>query len=91
MQLAKVIGSVQATVKHAILEGEKVMMVVPVTHDGKKNGQMLLALDRVQAGAGDLVLVVDEGNSARTILENSTAPMRSVILAIVDSLDRGIA
>lgn len=91
MQLARVIGSVQSTVKHEVLENEKIMMLQPVSSADKKNGPLVLALDRVQAGPGDLVLYVDEGNSARAILENNQAPMRTIIFAIVDTIDQGNA
>ena len=43
-------------------------------------------IDTVQAGVGDIVLVMDEGNSARTVLENTTAPIRSIIVGIVDEI-----
>ena len=87
MQLGKVTGSVQATIKHDVFAGEKLMLVQPVDPKGKSTGSALIALDRVQAGPGDWVLYVDEGNSARTILDNSKAPVRTVIMAIVDSVD----
>lgn len=87
MILGIVKGSAQATVKHAILEGEKLLLVQPVDNAGRDNGPLIVALDRVQAGLGDRVLVADEGNSARVILDNPTAPMRTVILALVDQVD----
>ncbi|MCB1147413.1 MAG: hypothetical protein KDK41_01690 [Leptospiraceae bacterium] len=73
--------------KHEVLSGEKIMMVQPVDQKQKPMGSMFLALDKVQCGVGDLVLVVDEGNSARLILDNAKAPQRAIILAIVDNVD----
>ncbi|MEA1940071.1 MAG: EutN/CcmL family microcompartment protein [Candidatus Caldatribacteriota bacterium] len=46
----------------------------------------MLALDTVQAGVGDNVLVIDEGNSSRLIINNPTAPVRTMIVGIVDSV-----
>ena len=65
MQLALVKGSVQATIKHSVFDGEKLLLIQPVSPEGKPKGGPLIALDRVQAGAGDLVLYVDEGEVAR--------------------------
>ena len=87
MQLGIVQGSVTSTVKHAVLEQEKLLLVQPVNPDLSKTGSTILGLDRVQAGKGDLVLFVEEGNSARTILGDSMAPVKTVILAIVDKIN----
>ena len=50
-------------------------------------GESVLALDTVQAGVGDTVLVIDEGNSSRLIMNNSTAPVRTMIVGIVDAIE----
>ena len=84
MTVGRVIGEVTATVKHEILENEKLLLVRAVKLDGSLHGAPLLALDRAQAGVGDTVLVLDEGNSARMILGASKAPMRTVVVGIVD-------
>lgn len=87
MILAKVIGTVTSTQKNKVLEGKKILMVRPVTPEGKPAGKIFCAVDCIQAGAGDRVLVLDEGNSARSILGDSRAPVRTVIVGIVDSVD----
>lgn len=87
MILARVIGDVTATVKHPILESEKLLMLRTVRPDGTLTGAPLIALDRAQAGPGDTVLIIDEGNSARMILGVPGAPMRTVVVGIVDSVD----
>jgi ethanolamine utilization protein EutN len=87
MKLARVIGNVTATVKHPILTGEKVLVVKPVTADGAAAGSALYALDRARAGIGDTVLVLDEGNSARQIMGDKSAPMRTVIVGILDQIE----
>lgn len=87
MKLGKVIGNVTSTVKHPILNGEKILIVRPINADGSTAGSAMYALDKAQAGVGDTVLVLDEGNSARSILKDKTAPMRTVIVGIVDEVE----
>ncbi len=64
------------------------MVVQPLDGDRNPQGQTFLAFDTVQAGVGDLVLVIDEGNSARTILGDPQAPIRAVVVGIVDDIER---
>jgi ethanolamine utilization protein EutN len=87
MTLAKVIGNVVSTIKLPIYEGFKILVVQPVTPTGEPKGKTLLALDTVQAGQGDTVLVLQEGNSARLIVGDDMAPMRCVIVGVVDEVD----
>ena len=88
MILGKIIGSVVSTVKHPFYIGEKIMIVQPIGPEGESVGKTFLALDTVQAGPGDRVLVNDEGNSARIIYGNSDAPIRTVIVGIVDLVEK---
>lgn len=88
MVLARVKGNVVATEKHPHYVGYKILVVELVGPDGSSTGKSLLALDAVQAGAGDLVLLVDEGGSARQVLGDSEAvTVRTVVTAIVDRVD----
>ena len=87
MILGRVTGNVVTTVKHPVLKGHKLMVVQPVKPDGEPNGRTLVALDVVQAGIGDTVLVIEEGNSGRMILGDPMAAVRSVIAGIVDSVE----
>jgi len=90
MILGRVIGNVVSTVKSPCFEGKAVMVVIPVKTDGKApNGRSFLAVDSVQAGPGDLVLVAREGNAARQVLGQDDDPFHSVILGIVDTVDVG--
>jgi microcompartment protein CcmK/EutM len=84
MLIGKVIGTVVSTVKHPILEGYKVLIVQPVTPEGKNAGKTELALDTVQAGVGETVLLLSEGNSARMIVGDRMGPVRAVIVGIID-------
>jgi microcompartment protein CcmK/EutM len=94
--LARVTANVVSTEKHVHYKGRKIMVVQPVGPDGKPKGRSLLAVDGVQAGIGDLVLVVDEGGSARTVIGDEAAvTIRTAICGIVDRVDlddvRGIS
>jgi microcompartment protein CcmK/EutM len=87
MILAKVTGNVVATIKATGYESRKILVVQPVNPDGKFNGRSFLAVDTVQAGAGDTVLVMEEGGSARLILdEPDTFTIKAVIAGIVDEI-----
>ena len=89
MKLATVIGNVQSTVKHSVYGGHKIMVVQPLDADGRPQGQTMLAVDSVQAGEGDLVLIAPEGNAARQIIGDAQSPVHCVITGIVDAIDRG--
>jgi len=86
MILARVIGNVVATAKHPAYAGHKMMIVQPVDNEGSDIGTAFLACDAVQAGAGDVVMVQQEGNSARQLLGNKDDPFHSVICGIVDQV-----
>jgi len=86
MILGKIVGNVVSTVKLKIYEGYKILIVQPIGPDGSHRGSSFLAIDTVQAGPGDTVLVIDEGNSARQIIDDKTAPVRSVIAGVVDEV-----
>ena len=87
MTLCTVAGSVTTTIKHESLKGKKLLLCLAVNPGtGGVNGGPIVAIDTVQAGIGDTVLVIDEGNAARKILGDSTAPIRTVVAAIVDSI-----
>jgi len=89
MTIARVVGTVVSSVKIPALEGTKILVVQPLAPDGSPAGRTLLAVDTVQSGAGDAVLVLDEGNSSRMILGNPDAPVRTVIVGIVDEVRTG--
>lgn len=88
MKLATVTGNVQSTVKHPIYAGQKLMVVQPLDAAARPAGPTMLAVDAVQAGEGDLVLIVPEGNAARQVLGDPQGPVHCVIVGIVDAIDR---
>ncbi len=87
MFLADVIGTVVAPIQIPELNGGKLLLLRPVTPDGRRTGKTRVALDRAGAGVGDRVLVVDEGNSARGILGNPKAAVKTVIVGVVDYVE----
>jgi len=90
MMLARVVANVVATEKHPHYLGRKLLVVQPIGPDGAPKGRSLLAVDGVQAGVGDTVLVVDEGGSARAVIgDESAMTIRTAICGIVDRVDVG--
>jgi ethanolamine utilization protein EutN len=84
MIIGRVVGSVVATRKNPSYVGHKMLLVQPLDTDYKEYGQEILALDSADAGIGDLVLVVSEGNSSRQVIGKSDAPIDSTIVGVVD-------
>ncbi len=86
MKLGRVIGRVWATSKDASLEGRTILLVRPLQPDGSARGEAYLAVDAIGAGAGERVLVVDEGGSAGQVLGLVDPPIRTVIVGVVDEV-----
>ncbi len=89
MILGRVTGTVVATIKHPSYEGHKLLEVTPIDERGAPQGAALLAVDHAQAGVGDTVLVLKEGNGVRQILVGdlkATLPILETIVAIVDDV-----
>lgn len=88
MTLAKVKGNVVSTQKNSNLKGQKLLIVHPIDLKNKYIGKKdVIALDFVNAGIGDVVLLVQEGKAVEQILGHRKAPVHSIIVAIVDSID----
>ncbi|MFH1279527.1 MAG: EutN/CcmL family microcompartment protein [Candidatus Eisenbacteria bacterium] len=86
MILGDVVGDMVATVKHRALEGRRLLVIRPVTPEGEPAGKTFIALDSVAAGPGDRVLVNEEGRSAGEIIGFEGAPVRSVVVGVVDEI-----
>lgn len=84
MHLADVVGHVVSTVKHDRMTGYKLLLVQPVTPDGRPTGKEIMAVDSVGAGVGERVLVVTEGRSAGEAVHVKNAPLDAAIVGIVD-------
>ncbi|MDD2237988.1 MAG: EutN/CcmL family microcompartment protein [Kiritimatiellae bacterium] len=87
MMLGKVIGSITATIRHPFFNGQRMLSVELLDAHGKTLNDYVVAIDTVDAGPGDHVLLVDEGNSARQIIADKDAPLRTVIVGIVDAVE----
>ena len=86
MYIGKVIGTVVATIKISHLEGRKLLLVDQLDLKGQETGYYDIAVDVAQAGPGDTVLVIDEGNGARQILKLDPGAVRAVIVGVVDEI-----
>lgn len=86
MILGKVCGAIHSTINHEFYDGRKLLVVDRLNLEGEPTGDYLIAIDSVDAGAGETVLMIDEGNSARQIVDDSNAPIRSIIIGIVDQV-----
>jgi len=89
MFLARVVGEVVATTKHADLRDRALLLVQPERPDGTATGKLAIAVDAAQAGPGDRVLVADEGNSAAQVLRRGRGAVRTVIIGVVDEVIEG--
>lgn len=87
MTLCKVTGTIVATQKKEQLKDKTILICQPITLEGKALGRDLLALDSVDAGVGDTVLVVQEGAAAAQILKRTDIPVHSIVVAVVDGFD----
>jgi microcompartment protein CcmK/EutM len=87
MYIGRVSGSVTATIKHDAFHGHKLLIVDHLDLQGNATGGYDICVDVVQAGPGDTVLVLDEGNGARQILNRTVAPVRAVIVGIIDAIE----
>jgi ethanolamine utilization protein EutN len=87
MLIARVIGEVVSTQKHASHKGRKALLVQPLNLDGTNRGDAVIALDSVDAGAGDRVLLATEGFSAMTSVGRPQSPIDMAVIGFVDSID----
>ena len=86
MYIGQVFGNVVATIKDEAFHQQKLLLVERLDLDGIATEQYDICVDTVQAGIGDKVLILDEGNGARQVLGQKTAPIRAVIVGIVDEV-----
>jgi ethanolamine utilization protein EutN len=89
MFLAEVLGTVVSPVQHPALAGEKLLLLRVLQPDGSPAGKTRIALDRARAGVGERVLVVDEGNSGRQLVGRADAPVKTVVVGVVDYVQLG--
>jgi microcompartment protein CcmK/EutM len=86
--LARVTGTLTASDKDPELAATKLLVVQPLDADGEPEGEEVIAVDRVDAGIGDRVLVSREGNAARQVTGRDRIPLQNLVIGVVDRIDR---
>ena len=87
MKIGRVIGTVVTPVAHPAYEGKRLLAVRPVAPDlSPTQDRMFTAVDRCQAGVGDVVLLMAEGSSVRDVLGEAEAPIRTAVVGIIDEI-----
>lgn len=87
MLIARVIGELTATRKHPSHEGLKLLLVQPLNLDGTERGEAVVAVDSVDAGVGDQVLLTTEGYSAFSSVGRLMSPIEAAVIGVVDQVD----
>jgi microcompartment protein CcmK/EutM len=86
MKLARVVGNVVSTIKAPALDDRTLLLCDLLDATGEPAGGYMIAVDHIGAGAGEMVLLLDEGNGARQVLAAPGAPIRTVVIGIVDEV-----
>lgn len=87
MLIGRVVGNLVATQKYTKLEGTKLLLVQPLDLAGNDRGTTILAIDGVDAGPGDRVLVVQDGRAAQLVLGKGTSAVDAAVVGVVDAVD----
>jgi len=87
MLIGRVIGDIVATQKAPSHQGCKILFVQPLNLDGSDRGEAVLALDAVDAGEGERVLLATEGFSAMTSVGRPNSPIDTAVVGIIDEVD----
>lgn len=87
MLIARVVGNVVATQKNAKLEGSKLLLVQPLDLAGQPRGATVLAIDGVDAGVGDRVLLIQDGRSAQLVLGRGVAAVDAAVIGVIDHVE----
>jgi len=86
MQTGRVIGNATATVKHPSMQGWKLLVVQPYGPDGHTpDGDPILAVDALGAGAGEIVIISNDGRWTQQLLGSQTTPVWWFVIGIVDA------
>ena len=86
MFIGKVVGTLASEINDIVYENRKLLVLDRLKPDGKPDGSYVLAADSVDAGVGQVVLVLDEGNGARQVVGAPNGAIRTVIVGIVDEV-----
>jgi len=85
--IARVVGNIVATQKQQSHEGKKILLIQPLDLEGQPTGDVVAALDSVDAGIGDRVLAVQEGFSAMTSVGHTESPIDAAVIGVVDLVE----
>jgi ethanolamine utilization protein EutN len=86
VKLGRVVGTVTSTINAPAFDGRTLLLCDLLDPAGQRSGGYMIAVDSVGAGAGETVLILDEGNGARQVLAAPGAPIRTVVVGIVDEV-----
>ena len=89
MKIARVSGTVVSTICAPVFEHQRLLFCDYIDPDGEPTGDYVIAVDTVDAGAGETVLIMDEGTGARQILEVPTGPVRALVVGVIDDVQSG--
>ncbi len=87
MIIGTVKGHIVSTINHPFYTARKMLLVEREDFAGKPGGYVIAVDSGVNAGVGERVLVIDEGNSARQVVADPQAPCRSIVVGIIDRID----
>jgi microcompartment protein CcmK/EutM len=86
VKVGRVVGTVVATIEAPVFQDRKLLVCDLLDTAGKPGGSYIIAADTVGAGAGECVLIIDEGNSARQVVGLEVAPIRAIVVGVLDEL-----
>jgi len=89
MKIGRITGTVVSTIHVPIVSGRRLLLVDLLDIEGEATGDYVIAIDTVDAGAGETVLILDEGTGARQVLGEPEAPIRAVVVGVVDEVTVG--
>ena len=87
MKIGRVAGTVVSTISAPIFDHQRLLFCDLLAPGGEPTGDYTIAVDVVGAGAGETVLILDEGTGARQIMGETVAPIRAVVVGIIDDID----
>jgi len=85
--IARVVGNIVATQKQQSHEGKKILLIQPLDLEDQPTGDVVAALDSVDAGIGDRVLAVQEGFSAMTSVGHTESPIDAAVICVIDLVE----
>lgn len=87
MKIGRVAGTVVSTICSPAYEQKRLLFCDLLDLDLKPTGKYLIAVDSVYAGDGETVLIIDEGNGARQVTGIPEAPIRAVVVGVIDEIE----